>query len=290
VEIVKASGEREKFKKRSIEKSIIRAGGSRELAESVAKEVERKAQKGVWTEKILDLVLEGLRGHPDVAMRYDLKRAIMNLGPSGFPFEEFVSQVLRNYGYKTTVGKQFKGKAISQEVDIVAELNASRGSKVGTSEEVPFSSGKDSKVMIEAKYHNSPGIYTDTKVAMYTYARFLDVKSNRKNKFNKVWLITNTKCTSRAVRYAEGVELKIIGWRYPKKWSLQELVEEKGLYPVTVFRGISEEVLHQLFKAKIVLAKDLVDFKLEKLKRKTGLDEVVLKKIMKEARLVVKGE
>lgn len=267
MEIIKASGEREDFRKGHIEKSVVRAGGSRELAKSVADGVGRKVRKGMETGKILDLVLKGLRGHPDVAMRYDLKRAIMNLGPSGFPFEEFVSQVLRNYGYKTITGEQFRGKAVLQEVDIVAK-------------------GKGVVAMIEAKYHNSPGIYTDTKVAMYTYARFLDVKSNAKNKFSEAWLVTNTKCTSQAVKYAEGVGIKVIGWRYPKKGNLRELVEAKGLYPITIFRGISEKVKHQLFKANIVLAKDLENFDLGKLKKRTGLSEKVLMEIEEEARVV----
>ncbi len=52
------------------------------------------------------------------------------------------------------------------------------------------------KYMIECKFHNR-GIKTHIKVAMYTHARFLDLKEY----FDAAWLICNTKCTSKAIRY-----------------------------------------------------------------------------------------
>lgn len=267
MEIIKASGVPAKFDRSSIEKSVLRAGASRQLAESVAKDVEKKVSKGVNTQEILDLTLKSLESRPEIAARYDLKRAIMNLGPSGFPFEEFFSQVLRNYGYKTSTGNQIQGKVVSQEVDVVAVR-------------------KKVVHMIEAKYHNSPGIYTDTKVAMYTHARFLDIKSNAENRFDEAWLVTNTKCTKNAVLYAGGVALKIVAWRYPAKGNLQELIEEKGLYPITIIRGVSSEIKKQLFNAKIVLAKDLVNYELSELSEKTNLDGNILKDILSEAKVI----
>ena len=266
MEIIKASGIPAKFDRGSIEKSVLRAGASKEFAEDVAEDVEKKVDEGVNTQDILNLTLESLEARPAIAARYDLKRAIMNLGPSGFPFEEFLSQVLKNYGYKTTVGNHIQGKVVSQEVDVVAENKFVH--------------------MIEAKYHNSPGIYTDTKVAMYTHARFLDVKSNPKNRFDSAWLVTNTKCTENAVRYAGGIKLKIIAWKYPAKGNLQELIEKKGLYPITIIRGVSDEIKKQLFKAKIVLAKDLANYELSELSKKTELDGNILKDILSEAKSI----
>lgn len=267
MEIIKASGIPAKFNRVNIEKSVLRAGASKELAESVAKDVEKKAVKGMNTQEILDLTLDSLKDRPEIATRYDLKRAIMNLGPSGFPFEEYFSQVLKNYGYKTTTGNRVQGKVVSQEVDIVAMR-------------------KKFVYMIEAKYHNSPGIYTDTKVAMYTHARFLDVKFGSKNKFDEAWLVTNTKCTNNAVKYAGGVNLKIIAWRYPAKGNLQELIEKKGLYPITIIRSVSDQIKKQLFRAKIVLLKDLAKHELSELSKKTELDGNILEGILDEAKAV----
>lgn len=270
MEIIKASGEPAEFTRGSIERSTVRAGAPKELAKAVAVDVEKKVKKGMNTQEILDLTLKSLENRPEIAARYDLKRAIMNLGPSGFPFEEFFSQILKNYGYKTSTGNHIQGKVVLQEVDVVAE--------------------KKLVYMIEAKYHNSPGIYTDTKVAMYTYARFLDIKSNVKNRFDGVWLVTNTKCTENAVRYASGVGVKIIAWRYPAKGNLQELIEKKGLYPITILRGVSSEIKKQLFKANIVLAKDLANYKLSELSEKTELDGNILKDILSEARAICENK
>lgn len=266
MKIVKASGDIVPFDKNAIKKSVVRAGASRELAKEVSNKVEKKVNSGMNTGEILELTLKSLKKNPEIATRYDLKRAIMKLGPSGFPFEEFFSQVLRNYGYKTKIGAHIMGKAIFQEIDIVAS--------------------KKLTIMIEAKYHNAPGIKTDTKVAMYTYARYLDIKSNSKNHFDSAWLVTNTKCTSQAIKYAGGVGLKIIGWRYPIKGSLQELIEKKDLFPITIFRSIPDKVKEKLFRAKIVLAKDLANHNINELIRKTGLNKKALTGILDEAKRI----
>jgi hypothetical protein len=266
MEIIKATGEKTNFEKNKIEKSILKAGASKNLARNVAKKVETQIKKGNSTEKILNTTIKYLDKKPEIAARYDLKRAIMSLGPSGFPFEEFFSQILQNYGYKTQTGKSIKGKMILQEIDIIAE--------------------KKLKHMIEAKYHNSRGIHTDTKVAMYTYARFLDVKSNPKEKFTNSWLVTNTRCTSNAIKYAQGVNLKIIGWSYPNKRNLQELIEKKGLYPITIIPEISKKIKEKLFNAKIILAKDLANHKIEELIEKTNLNKKTLEKILEKAKAI----
>ena len=266
MEIIKATGEKTNFEKNKIEKSIFRAGASKNFAKNIAKKVESKIQKGNSTEKILNTTIKYLNKNPGLAARYDLKRAIMSLGPSGFPFEEFFSQVLQNYGYKTQTGRSIKGKRILQEIDVVAE--------------------KNSKHMIEAKYHNSRGIHTDTKVAMYTHARFLDVKSNPKENFENAWLVTNTRCTSNAVKYSQGVNLRIIGWSYPTKGNLQELIEKKGLYPITIIPGMSKKVKEKLFSTKIILAKNLANHKIDELVKKTNLNKKTLEKILEKAKVI----
>lgn len=266
--IVKASGILEKFDKKKIEDSVIKAGASPKIAKDVANKVSKTVGKDTTTQQILNNTIKFLKSTPEVAARYDLKRAIMSLGPHGFLFEEYFAQILQHYGYKTQTGIELKGKAVMQEVDILAE--------------------KDKKIMIEAKYHNHSGTHTDTKVALYTYARFLDIKSNPKNNVSEPWLVTNTRCTPRAIAYSKGVGQKIIGWSYPKQGNLQELIEKKGLYPITIYKTISGSIKEKLFKAKIVLAKDLEQHNLAELKRKTGLEENALKKILEETKLLCK--
>ena len=98
MKIIKASGDEAKFNERKIEKSVMKAGAPKKLALEVAKNVRKKVHDGATTKEILNLTLKCLVKDKDIAARYDLKRAIMSLGPSGFPFEEFFSQVLHNHG------------------------------------------------------------------------------------------------------------------------------------------------------------------------------------------------
>jgi len=265
VQILKADGTLEDFKKSKIEKTVLKAGGSKELAKEVSLNVAKKIKKGISTKEILKLTLKSLKKDPCVAKRYNLKRAIMLLGPHGFTFEEFFSQLLQNYGYKTKVGLHLRGKATTHEVDIIAE--------------------NKKKYMIECKYHNRAGKHSNSKVAMYTYARFLDLHNYKKNKINQGWLATNTKCTPHAIEYAKGVGLKITSWKYASdnEKNLQELIEFRKLYPITILSSVIGHIKEKLAQAKIVLAKDIITYNIHELKEKTGLKEKELRKVLDEA-------
>lgn len=269
VKIFKADGHLTEFKKGKIESSILKAGGSKQFAKEVANNVAKKVHKRTRTKEILKITLKLLEQQPGVALRYDLKRAIMSLGPHGFTFEEFFSQILQNYNYKTSVGLIMKGKATTHEVDVLAN---------------PINNNE--KYMIECKYHNLVGKHTDSKVAMYTYARYLDLKNNTKNKITQGWLATNTRCTPHAKEYAKGVGLKITTWNYASKGekNLQKLIKEKGLYPITILTSVEGEIKEKLAKAKIVLAKDIILYDVNGLKKKTGLREKQAKRVLKEVK------
>lgn len=240
----------------------MEAGGSKELASKALSEVRKNYHKEITTQEILNIILKTLREDPGVAMRYDLKRAIMSLGPSGFPFETFFGNLLKYYGYKIKIGNKIKGKVIIHEVDIIAE--------------------KERKYMIECKYHNEIGTRTKLKPALYTYARFLDLKKY----FDRPWLVTNTKCSLDAKNYAKGVGLKITGWNYPRNGNLKELIQAKKLYPITILKTINNEVKEKLFNSKIVIAKNLQNYSISELKEKTGLNEKEINKILEEVKEV----
>ena len=76
MKIIKASGDEAKFDERKIERSVIRAGAPKRLALDVAKDVRKKAHKGITTKEILNLTLKCLSKDKDIAARYDLKRAM----------------------------------------------------------------------------------------------------------------------------------------------------------------------------------------------------------------------
>lgn len=259
MQVIKYSGEIEKFSTRKIHNTIREAGGSSKLANDAIREVKKKYHRNITTKEILEILLNFLKKEPGVSERYNLKRGIMDLGPTGFPFEKYFSKILEHYGFKTKVGTKIKGKKIYHEVDIIAE--------------------KDKKFMIECKYHNELGTTTRLHPAMYTYARFLDLK---RHKFDKGWLVTNTKCSEDAKLYAKGTGLKITSWKYPKNQSLQKLIEKKNLYPITILMNITPEIKEKLFEHDILTIKDFEKYSEEELKHKLNISEEKTKEILKE--------
>ncbi|MBR9704764.1 ATPase [Candidatus Pacearchaeota archaeon] len=263
VKVIKFSGEYENFSSNKIFHTLIRAGASKQQSNEIIKKLKKIIYKHMTTEEILNFVFKELKKTPIIAARYDLKRAIMNLGPAGYTFERYFSQILKNYGYQTLVNKFFKGKNITQEVDIVAK--------------------KESCYMVECKYHNHPGKYTNTKQAMYTYARFLDINSNKKF-FDFPWLVTNTRCSNSVIKYSKGINLKITSWKYPKNGNLQELIETKKLYPITILKSVNENYKKILFQKGIIMTSQLRDIDIIKLKKLTNIPMDDLKKIVNFAK------
>lgn len=265
VEVIKFSGEKEKFNAGKILSTLKRAGATNKQAKEIISRIKERLHENITTREILDIIKKELKNNPVIAAKYDLKRAIMALGPTGYPFEKYFSKILNKYGYDTKTNQIIKGKRINQEIDIIAS--------------------KKYTYMIECKYHNDQGKHTDLKQAMYTYARFLDINTRKKD-FDFPWLVTNTHCSRDSTEYAKGVDLKVTSWRYPEKWNLQELIETKGLYPITILKSIDERTKNQLFNAGIIMLKELQEIPEEKLKKLTDLDTNSIKKIINDARSI----
>ena len=87
--VLKASGKKEEFNPNKLKGTLLRAGASNKTANDIVKEIEGKIKDGTKTREILDMALELLKDKsPEISARYDLKRAVMSLGPTGFPFEK----------------------------------------------------------------------------------------------------------------------------------------------------------------------------------------------------------
>jgi len=99
--VTKVSGEREIFSREKLKRTCLRAGASKSLAEKIVKQVQKKIYDGISTKKILKLTLVLLeKQKPHIAAKYDLKGAIMRLGPAGYAFEKLMAEILSEYGYK----------------------------------------------------------------------------------------------------------------------------------------------------------------------------------------------
>jgi len=155
--VIKADGHRVLFDPNKVIRTCIRAGASRKEAKRIAKNTLNMIRNDFTTREIYKIVLSNIskidRGNI-IRHRYRLKEAIMKMGPAGFPFESFISQILSNYGYEVEgVRNKIHGKCGKHEIDVIAKL-------------------KDRRFMVECKYHHRRGIHTSLKTALYTHARF----------------------------------------------------------------------------------------------------------------------
>lgn len=236
--VLKAGGKIEPFNEEKLRLSINRIGIPSAFQNEVVADIKNKLYDNIPTSKIYGFILDCLQnseyhlGHT----KYSLKQSIMDLGPTGYPFEDYISEILKMEGYATMVRQILQGKCISHEIDVVVEKNGI-------------------KSMIECKFHNAPGIKSQVHVPLYTKARFDDVKEQ--NNLSEVWLVTNTRITSDALSYALCSNIKVISWDYPEKESFRELIEKHRLYPITTFTGLSQNQKQLLAENHIVLAKDV---------------------------------
>lgn len=261
--IRKFSGETEEFSPEKVREAVRRSGANQKTTDEIVKEVEGKLYDGITTKEIYGLAFKLLeKKEPITATKFGLKNALMRLGPSGFPFEKYVAAILREHGYKVELNQKIRGFCVEHEIDLVVE-------------------DSHGKSIVECKYHNSPGFYTGLKPALYTYARFQDL-NDAGHKFYGVWLVTNTKSSSEARKYARCKNMKIIGWNHPSKGSLQELIEEKRLYPITILRSVDKKAKDRFAGAGLMLAKDLLKHERKGLSTKTGLSGKKLDNIFAE--------
>ncbi|HRJ29823.1 MAG TPA: ATP cone domain-containing protein [Cyclobacteriaceae bacterium] len=245
ITITKASGEKQPFEKSKLLRSLTRAGASTILAEKIAAEVEKGLRSGMSTQHIYKKAHDSLKkASRPVAGRYHLKTGIMELGPSGFPFELYVSEILHHLGYEVQVGKIVEGKCVKHEIDVIAQK-------------------ANHHFMIECKYHNSPAMVCDVKVPLYIQARFKDVEARWKEMlghgamFHQGWIVTNTRFTTDAITYGTCAGLNLVSLDFPEKGSLREMIEETGLYPLTCLTSLTQHEKKSLLEKKIILCREI---------------------------------
>lgn len=272
--VVKASGETQPYDREKIRKSILGSGANDQIAERILREVDTQLYNGITTEKIFRIIFKLLnKHHPSSASRFDLKGAIMRIGPAGYPFETFFGEVLQEYGYAVKLRQIVRGRCVPHEIDVVA-------------------TDKQGTVMVECKYHNNRGTKSNIHDGLYTWARFLDLQEGFKEgtceRFDVPWLVTNTKLTSEVIEYGACRGLHILGWSYPHDRNLRMMIESKNLYPVTVLRSVDKLSLEKLFNANLMLAKDMLAFQAKQLSAKTGIPPNRADMIIEEAQGVLR--
>lgn len=245
IKITKADGSVENFKVEKLRRSLRRAGAQPDEINQIIGQIMPTLRDGIRTQEIYRNAFELLRdSDTPIAARYSLRRALFNLGPTGFPFETFLARLFASEGYSTETGLYLQGNCAEHEIDVAAYK-------------------QDHSFIAEAKFHARPGIKSDLQVAMYSYARLLDLKQRKICDedvcgITEFWIVTNTKFTSTARDYAKCVGLPLLSWDYPKNNNLHDRIQRAGVYPVTVLQSLSANQAKTLIARDIILCADIV--------------------------------
>ncbi|APQ16155.1 ATP cone domain-containing protein [Maribacter hydrothermalis] len=245
VEIIKSSGQKVKFSLDKLRASLKHSGAKHELVEEIVSKVNDEIYDGITTNEIYNRAYSLLKKNKSVfASKYKLKKAIYELGPTGFPFERFVGAILQYSGYDVKIDVILNGACVTHEIDVVAEKN-------------------ENITVIECKFHNEEGRNCNVKVPLYIHSRFNDVKAhwitkNTNKTLNKGWVVTNTRFTEDAISYGKCAELYLLSWDYPTNDGLKDRIDRLSLYPITVSGLLTNREKQFLLSRNVVLCRQLI--------------------------------
>ncbi|WP_158849176.1 ATP cone domain-containing protein [Algibacter sp. L1A34] len=268
IDIIKSSGEKVKFSIEKLRTSLRRIGADEQTVNQTINRVRDELYQGISTKEIYNRAFALLKKKDShLASKYKLKKAIYELGPTGFPFERFISAILEYSGYKTEVGTILQGLCVTHEIDIIANKN-------------------NESTVVECKFHNEEGLNCNVKIPLYINSRYNDVRANwdanskNKTELTNGWVVTNTRFTEDAIKYGNCVNLYLLSWDYPKNEGLKDRIDRLGLYPITVSTLLTNREKQFLLSRDVVLCRELIGdaFYLDHL----GISEIRKEKIMKE--------
>ncbi|MCK0131745.1 restriction endonuclease [Flavobacteriaceae bacterium F08102] len=271
VEIIKSSGKKVRFSLDKLRSSLKKSGADRQTVNQIIEMVQSELYEGITTREIYNRAFALLKKKDRfLASKYKLKKAIYELGPTGFPFERFIEAILKHTGYRTTVSEVLQGKCVKHEIDVVAHNNRNT-------------------IVVECKFHSEEGRNCNVKVPLYIASRYLDVKShwdtkNRETNLEAGWVVTNTRFTVDAIQYGKCAGLYLLSWDYPKNNGLRDRIDRLGLYPITVSTLLTRREKQFLLSKNVVLCKQLMkDFYfLDHL----GVSELRKQKVLNEMKIL----
>ncbi|MBO0340430.1 MAG: ATP cone domain-containing protein [Bacteroidota bacterium] len=267
--ITKSSGEQVKFSIDKLNRSLQHSGASEEMIQEIVQRVQDELYPGISTREIHNRAFALLKKRKSIyASKYKLKKAIYELGPTGFPFERFIRGILHYSGYETKVGEILEGTCVSHEIDVIAFKNGTLN-------------------VIECKFHSEDGLKCNVKVPLYVNSRYTDVKvplnSQKEKPFKNTegWVVTNTRFTKDALEYGKCTGLYLLSWDNPHGDGLKERIDRLRLYPITVSTLLSSREKAFLLERDIVLCRQLEknNFLLDHLGVSNGRKQRILKEM-----------
>lgn len=249
IDIIKSSGEKVKFSLEKLRTSLTRSGADEHVVNQILDKVRDELYQGISTNEIYNRAFALLKKNKShFASKYKLKKAIYELGPTGFPFERFVSAILNYSGYNTEVGIILQGKCVTHEIDVIARKNSEA-------------------TIVECKFHSDQGLNCNVKIPLYINSRYQDVKahwtniSNANASLTEGWVVTNTRFTQDALQYGKCCGLYLLSWDYPKHNGLKDRIDRLGLYPITVSTLLTKREKQFLLSRSVVLCRELINDK-----------------------------
>ena len=247
IQVKKANGELEPFSTETLERSLRNSGADSELTAEIIREINSWIFEGVTTKRIYDSAFAYLRRKKQSSsIRYKLKQALMELGPTGHPFEHFIGKVLENQGYKTEVAQIVPGFCVTHEVDVIATK-------------------EKHQLIAECKYGQSSDKSVSVQVPLYVHSRVNDIIRIREKlpEFQgytfQGMVATNTRFTQDSITYSRCSGLKLLGWDYPEGQGLKDLIDRENIYPITVLQTLTKAQLQLLFEKNIVVCSQILN-------------------------------
>jgi hypothetical protein len=268
IRVTKGDGEKVKFNPEKLKKALESSGAGKAEQEKIVSLVIKNLYDGIPTGKIYRMAFDFLKKESQrVAGRYKLKNAIMELGPTGFPFERFVGKIFETMGYEVQTGVIVQGRCVTHEVDVIARK-------------------PNEMLMIECKFHSDSLSKSSVQVPLYINSRFQDVKATWEKEFGldiryQGGVVTNTRFSEDAEKYGTCTGLQMISWDYPIDNGLKSRIDKSGLHPVTSLISLTKAQKQRILEKGIVLCSELNDNR--NLLKEIGIQERQINRILREA-------
>ncbi|MBE0653035.1 MAG: restriction endonuclease [Bacteroidales bacterium] len=245
IPVRKASGELEHFDSSKLRRSLQNAGADTSAIEEITANIENWLHEGVTTKKIYSRAFSLLfRKNRINALYYKLKQALIELGPTGYPFEQFVGEIYKKQGYTVEVGQILEGHCITHEMDVIA-------------------TNKTTQWLIECKYAKDQGKIVSIQVPLYVRSRIDDIikKRNERPEFKHLTfsggIVTNTRFSTDSIEYSRCSGLKLLAWDYPEGNGLKDIIGRENIFPISVLTYLTKKEKEFLMDKNIVTCKQL---------------------------------
>lgn len=270
--VTKADGSRQLFDGKKVIRTCLRMGASEDIAYAVAKNVERRLYDGIPTKQILQMIFRYMRKYkPGVGHLFDLRKGL-SLMSSKPEFELFVQILLANYGFEVSPNRILRGKCVGHEIDAIAKKNG-----------ITY--------FVEAKHHSSYHALTGLDESRIARAVLEDVTEgyalgDTDLKIDHAMIVTNTRYSDHAIKYGKCRDILQIGWSSPENLSLQKIIEEKKVYPLSCLRGLKYDARLKLVNSGIILIRQLLNEDPLVIERKTGLPRDFIRDLIEKAKSI----